>query len=63
MRQNAFFGNAVHLFSTDLVFDRSARRADDRRMQALVAVSLRNGDKVFKAAIDGFVEFMQCSEC
>ena len=53
------FGDIIHFFSTDLKFNRCSLRADHRGMKALVAVTFRNGDKVFKARLHGFVHHMQ----
>ena len=52
----------MHLLSADLEFDGSAVGADHGRVQALVAVELRNGDEVLEAAVDGLVESVQGAE-
>ena len=49
----------MHLFGADLVLDGRARRSDHGRVQALVAVRLRNRDEVLEAVMHGLVERMK----
>ena len=48
MRRHAVLALAMHLLGADLHFERPARRADDRGVQALVHVELRHGDVIFE---------------
>ena len=62
VNENAVLVDAVHLFGTDLVFDRRSVRTDHGRVKALVAVHLRNRDEIFEARVYGFVEAMEAPE-
>ena len=62
LREDAVFGDLMHLLGADLEFDGSTVGADHGRVQALVTVELRNGDEVLEAAVDGLVESVQGAE-
>ena len=49
VRGDTGLGDAVHVASADLRFDRHAVRAEERRVQRLVAVGARDGDVVLEA--------------
>ena len=55
MAGNTALCHSVHFTRTDLHFDRQTIRADQGRVQALVAVAFRNGDIVFETAGLGLV--------
>ena len=55
MTGNTALSHSVHFTRTDLHFDRQTIRADQGRVQALVAVAFRNGDIVFETAGLGVV--------
>ena len=59
VRENAHFVNAVHFFGSDLILDGGAVGADNGGVQTSVAVCLGDGDKVFKAVMNGLIELMQ----
>ena len=50
VRGDAGLGDAVHVLGADLHFDRHAVRAEQRRVQRLVAVDARDRDVVLEAA-------------
>lgn len=54
VRRDAVLGPPVHLVGADLDLDRLALRPDDRRVQRLVHVELRQRDVVFEAPGQGF---------
>ena len=58
-REDAVFVDAVHFFRTDLVLNGRSGRADHGRVQALVAVRLRDRDEVLEAVMHGLVERMK----
>ena len=49
MRGDAGLGDAMHVLGADLHFDRHAVRAEQRRVQRLIAVDARNRDVVLEA--------------
>ena len=49
----------MHVFGANLVFNRRAIWANHGRMNTLVAIHLWNGNKVFKATMNGLIERMQ----
>ncbi len=57
--RDAGLGELVHLLRADLHFDRHAERAEQRRVQRLVAVGLRDGDVVLELARDRLVQAVQ----
>ena len=59
---NTVVGHFFHFTGTDLNFDRYAMHAKQRGMQRLVAVGLWNGDVVFEAARQGFVQIMYSTQ-
>ena len=62
VRGDARFGDAVHVVRADLHFQRRAERAEQRRVQRLVAVGLGDGDVVLELAGDGLVQLVQHAE-
>ena len=52
----------MHVLGADLRFKRRTERAEQRRVQRLVAVGLRNRDIVFELAGDRLVEAVQHAE-
>lgn len=59
VRGHAGFRDLVHLARAHLEFDRRAERPDERRVQRLIAVDLRDCDVVLELAGYGLVERMQ----
>ena len=59
VRRHARFGRAVHFLRADLEFDGCAVRADDGRVQRLVAVQLANRDVILELARHGLVQAVQ----
>ena len=62
VRGHARLGDAVHVVRADLHFERRAERAEQRRVQRLVAVGLRDRDVVLELAGNGLVELVQHAE-
>ena len=62
VRRDAGLGDAMHVVGADLRLQRRAERAEQRRMQRLVAVGLRNRDVVLELAGDRLVEAVQHAE-
>ena len=59
---DAAFGDRIHITGADLYFNRQAVGAGEGGMQALIAVTFRDGDVIFDFAGLGFVEIVQCTE-
>ena len=59
VRGDAGLGDAMHVLRSDLRLQRRAERAEQRRMQRLVGVRLRNGDVILELAGDRLVEVVQ----
>ena len=59
VRGDARLGDPVHVVRADLRLERRAERAEQRRVQRLVAVGLRDRDVVLELARDGLVEAVQ----
>ena len=55
---DAVFTNVVHLLGADLKFHHQSAGTDNRGVQTLIAVRLRNRDKVLDAAGNRLEEFM-----
>ena len=62
VRGHARFGHPVHVARADLKFHRRAVRADQRGMQRLIAVHLRDGDVILELARHRLVQRMQRAE-
>ena len=58
MRGNAVAGHRIHFFGADLDFNRHAVHAEQRGVQALVAVHFRDGDKVLELARHRLVQIV-----
>ena len=50
---NASFGGEVHFLGSDLNFNALTAGADDGGVKALIIISFRHGNKIFKAAGNG----------
>ena len=59
VRGDARLGDPVHVVRADLHLERRAERAEQRRVQRLVAVRLRDRDVVLELARDRLVEPVQ----
>ena len=62
MRRNTAFSDLIHLFRTDLYFKDLALIADDRCMQRLVHVLLRNGNIILQTARNRLVLCMNIAK-
>src|SRR6267378_4000385 len=62
VRSDAGVGDAVHGLRADLDFDRHAVRADQRGVQRLIAVDLRDRDVVLEFSGDRLVQAVQGAE-
>ena len=62
VRRDARFGDAMHVLRADLRFQRRAERSEQRRVQRLVAVRLRDRDVVLEFARNRLVQAVQYAE-
>ena len=62
VRRNPHFCHLVHVFGTNLYFNRDAVRADHRGVQRLIAVRLGNGDVIFHPARTRLVKAMHLAK-
>ena len=62
VRRDAGLGDAMHVLRADLRFQRRAERAEQRRVQRLVAVGLGDGDIVLELAGNRLVQRVQNAE-
>ena len=63
VRRHAALGDQVHFLGTDLHFDRRAVRAEQHRVQRLVAVGLGNGDEIAEASVQRLERGMHRAKC
>ncbi len=59
---NTHLRHLIHIFRTNLHFDRHAVRPDHRGVQRLIAVRFRNGDIVFHAARTRLIQTVHLAE-
>ncbi|MNI30328.1 hypothetical protein D3C73_841730 [compost metagenome] len=59
VRRHAFFGHVMHVARAELEFHRRAVGANQRRVQGLIAVHLRDGDVVLELAGYRPIELVQ----
>ena len=62
VRGDAGLGDAMHVLRADLRFERRAERTEQRGVQRLVAVGLRDRDVVLELARDRLVQAVQDAE-